>query len=227
MKQDAVQKAVRVRPIWASRAIVYSLSAVSAVLVALLAPHWVRGSVRVVAEFDAAALTLLIGFFIFAFHDDHARTRARAGQYDPGRNAVLLITLLSVAAGLCGAIAILGKGPDVHTNTERYAAVALAIAAAVIGWCVTHASYALRYAHLYYRNDGSPGDGLIFPQTPNPTDYDFLYFAFVIGMTFQVSDVQVTDAGIRKLVLMHGLVSFSYNVAIFALGVNLLSSLIH
>jgi uncharacterized membrane protein len=60
-----------------------------------------------------------------------------------------------------------------------------------------------------------------------PDDWDFLYFSFVIGMTFQVSDVQVNDPAIRRLVLAHGLASFVYNTAILALGINLISNLLH
>jgi uncharacterized membrane protein len=115
----------------------------------------------------------------------------------------------------------------VKTPSERGVAVALAIAAAVLGWLVTHTTFALRYAHLYYRDDGTPGDGITFPKTERPDDYDFLYFSFVIGMTFQVSDVQVNDSANRRTVLVHGLISFVYNTAILALGINLVSNLLH
>ena len=69
--------------------------------------------------------------------------------------------------------------------------------------------------------------GLLFPGTDKPDDYDFAYFSFVVGMTFQVSDVQVVDKDVRRLVLLHGLVSFAYNTAILALVVNLASGLLY
>ena len=218
---------IHIRSPWINRAIVYSLAIGGAIVAAFALPAWIRGYVRAVAEYDVGALILIIGYFIFAFHRSQVLTRARAEVNDPGRNIALSVTILSVAAGLSGAIAILGKGPDVSSPAERTTAVLLAIAAAIIGWAVTHCTYALRYAHLYYRDDGTPGDGLIFPLTKEPDDYDFLYFSFVIGMTCQVSDVQVTDAGIRRLVLAHGILSFGYNTAILALGINLISNLLH
>jgi uncharacterized membrane protein len=218
---------IHLRSPWANRAIVYSLAVGGAVLAGFVLPDWIRGAVRGVAEYDVGAAVLLLGYFGFAFHSDERRTRARAAVNDPGRNVALTVTILSVAAGLSGAIAILGRGAVVNTPLERTTAVLLAIAAAIIGWFVTHCTYALRYAHLYYRDDGTPGDGLVFPLTSEPDDYDFLYFSFVIGMTCQVSDVQVTDAGIRRLVLMHGIISFGYNTAILALGINLISNLLH
>jgi uncharacterized membrane protein len=212
---------------WKTRAIVFSLAGVAALLAAFLAPAWIRGTVRIVAEYDAAAAALLIGLFIFVFRDNEAETQTRAAINDPGRNVVLTIIILSIAAGFAAAIAILGKGPDVQTPGQRSVAVALAITAAVLGWAVTHATFAIRYAHLFYRKSDASLQALTFPKTSEPDDYDFLYFAFIIGMTFQVSDVQVNEAGMRRLVLGHGLISFAYNTAILALGVNLISNLLH
>lgn len=219
---------LRVWSPWTDRVVTFSLAAAAALLTAAAAPAWLRGTVRIVAEYDVAALILLLGFFGLVFRDDEQRTRARAAMNDPGRNVILAITIVSVAAGLLGAINILGKGPNAQTEAEKGVAVALAVGAAVLGWALTHATFALRYAHLFYReNDGRPCNALTFPGTPVPDDYDFLYFAFVIGMTFQVSDVQVNDPGVRRVVLGHGIVAFAYNTAIIALGVNLVSNMLH
>jgi len=222
-----MSETIRVWTPWQARGVVFTMALVAAVCTAFFAPRWIHGTVRAVLTYDIAALAILIGYFVFGFRDDKDRTRLRAAQNDPGRNVVLIVTILSAAAGLAGAISILGKGPPVRTAAELDFAIAVAIGGAVIGWCLTHATYALRYAHLFYRDDGTPCDGLTFPQTPEPDDYDFLYFSFVIGMTFQVSDVQVNDPGIRRMVLAHGVVSFAYNTAVLALGVNLISNLLH
>jgi uncharacterized membrane protein len=102
--------------------------------------------------------------------------------------------------------------------------------AVVLGWLLVHTIFSFRYAHLYYgdrdRNNESDG-GLIFPGRADPSYCDLAYFSFVIGMTFQVSDVQITDQRIRRLVLGHGLISFGYNTAILALVVNVVSNLLH
>jgi len=100
----------------------------------------------------------------------------------------------------------------------------------VLGWLLIHTTFIFRYAHLFYYDsdqDGTAQRGLDFPGTKDPDDYDFAYFSFVIGMTFQVSDVQITDPGVRSLALVHALLSFGYNTAIIALGVNLASSLLN
>ena len=153
----------------------------------------------------------------------------RAEFEDPGRHVLLLIIVISAIAGLASAVVILGKGAHVPA-LDRNMALAFGISAVVLGWFLIHTTFIFRYAHLYYYDsdeDGSAQRGLTFPGTSEPDDYDFAYFAFVIGMTFQVSDVQITDPGVRSLALFHALLSFGYNTAILALGVNLASSLLN
>ena len=89
---------------------------------------------------------------------------------------------------------------------------------------MTHATFALRYAHEYYERragcDQVEG-GLEFPQEDRPDYLDFTYFSLVLGMTFQVSDVQITSRKLRRLATLHGLISFLFNTIIVALTVNL------
>ena len=88
----------------------------------------------------------------------------------------------------------------------------------------------MRYAHAYYRKrdddqESSEGEGVEFPDEKEPDFLDFAYFSFVIGMTCQVSDVQISSRGIRRLALVHGLLSFLFNTVILALTINLSSGL--
>ena len=86
---------------------------------------------------------------------------------------------------------------------------------------LTHSAFALRYAHLYYRDDHEGVGGLTFPSDAAPCYLDFAYFAFTIGMCFQVSDVSVRAARFRRAVLGHSMLSFLYNTAILATAINL------
>jgi uncharacterized membrane protein len=203
-------------------------AAVAAVLVMVAAPAWLRGTVRWVAAYDALAVVLLAFDWLFALRNDALHTEHRASQEDPGRNVVLVLLLLSVAAGLAAAIVILGKGAAVP-QSDRPLALAFGVLAVVLGWFLIHSTFIFRYAHLYYYDsdkDGTAQGGLNFPGTTQPDDYDFAYYSFVIGMTCQVSDVAITDPGVRSLTLFHALLSFGYNTAILALGVNLASGLL-
>jgi uncharacterized membrane protein len=204
------------------------IAGVAALLVSLFAPHWLHGTVRAVASYDVAAAIILTYDWTIGLRNDATHTIRRAALEDPGRNVLAAIVLLSAVAGLASAIVILGKGPNVPA-IDRDIALMAGVLAVVLGWFLIHTLFVFRYAHLYYFDsdeDGSAQRGLTFPGTTEPDDYDFAYFSFVIGMTFQVSDVQITDPGVRTVVLFHAILSFAYNTAILALVVNLASGLL-
>jgi uncharacterized membrane protein len=185
--------------------------------------------VRAVVAYDAAAFVLLAYDWTMGLRNNAAHTVRRAAQADPGRNLLLGVVVISAIAGLASATVILGKGPNVPA-ADRDIALAAGIAAVILGWFLIHTTFIFRYAHLYYYDsdqDGTAQRGLTFPGTAEPDDYDFAYFSFVIGMTFQVSDVQITDPGVRTIALMHAVMSFAYNTAILALVVNLASNLLN
>ena len=105
--------------------------------------------------------------------------------------------------------------------------VALAIITIFLSWTFVHMIFSLHYAHEFYgeRRDGKIG-GLDFPGGGHPDYWDFLYFSLVIGMTSQVSDVCVSSRYIRRVVAVHGVLSFFFNLTVLALTVNLVSNLI-
>jgi uncharacterized membrane protein len=93
---------------------------------------------------------------------------------------------------------------------------------------MTNVTFAYRYAHEFYarREDGTHARGLEFPGEPHPDYLDFLYFAFVLGMTFQVSDVQITSRTLRRVATAHGLIGFVFNAVVLALAVNIAAGII-
>ena len=103
--------------------------------------------------------------------------------------------------------------------------------AVLASWTLTHTMFALHYAHLYYGDDpvrkgAQDRRGLKFPNEPLPDFWDFLYYAFVVGMTCQVSDVQVDSRHMRRLTLSHGVLAFFFNAVILALAVNFIAGAI-
>jgi uncharacterized membrane protein len=123
---------------------------------------------------------------------------------------IVLVTLVSLVLAI-------SLAPEVRDlETARGVALAFMAALGVISaWGILHASCALHYAYLYYRNEGSPG-GLDFPGGQSPKQRDFAYFAFTVGTSFAVSDVDVTDDAMRQATLGHQILSFFYNTAILA-----------
>lgn len=139
-----------------------------------------------------------------------------------GRTSSLLFIVLISLVGLLSAISLLPDVRDLETTQGVLAAI-LNMLGVVAAWAVLHTSYSLYYASRYYRSEESPG-GLAFPGEQNPRQLDFAYFAFTIGTSFAVSDVEVTDSTMRRGVLGHQILSFFYNAAILALAINVIVS---
>lgn len=143
-----------------------------------------------------------------------ADLRRHSEQDDEGIPLITLLALGAVAVALASVVLVLSK--QSHSVAENV----LALAAVPLGWAMLHMLAAYRYAHLYYAPD--PDGGLEFPGKTgtDPGTWDFVYFAFTIGMTAQVSDIVVTTSALRRAVLLHSVGSFFYNTVILALAVN-------
>ena len=133
---------------------------------------------------------------------------------------IVVITIAAIYLSLRSIFASLDQSPSERILLISFISVPL-------GWLTLHTIAAFHYAHRYYsrstssiRNQQDAG-GLNFPETDEPTSWDFLYYSFVVGMTAQVSDVQVLTTPLRLLTLAHGVVSFFFNVVILALAVSL------
>ena len=155
-----------------------------------------------------------------------AEIRRRAAEDDEGALALLVLTGLSGLAIMGAIIAELGIA-KVSGQPRSGLGVTLAMATILVSWAFVHTIFALHYAHEYYgeRGDNAIG-GLTFPGRQAPDYWDFLYFSLVIAMTSQVSDVVITSKVIRRIVTVHGALAFFFNVAVFALTVNIVSNLI-
>lgn len=196
-----------------------------AVAVALLSPASLGWAVRGIAAWDAALLVLLGYPWQLIVRSDSQATREHAAIEDPGKVVLFFITVVGGALSLLVTVVLL-RSPEAYMPADRadlvWLLIALGCAAVVGAWALVHTAFTFHYAHLFYREDGDPG-GLDFPGGEEPDDLDFAYFAFTIGMTFQTSDVEVSDRELRRVVLRHALLSFVFNTAILALAVSLLS----
>jgi len=152
-----------------------------------------------------------------------AAIRKNAAEQDEGAFAILVLT---VAAAIASLGAIFAELATLERGAPSYPFyIALAIGTVILSWAFVHAIFALRYAHEFY-GDHAQKNGLKFPDDDQPDYWDFVYFAFVIGMTFQVSDVAITHKSIRRLVVAHGALSFFFSTAIVAMTVNIAANII-
>jgi uncharacterized membrane protein len=152
-----------------------------------------------------------------------AAIKRNAAIQDEGAFAILLLTVAAAIASLGAIFAELAALERANPNYGFH--ITLVVATVVLSWTFTHTIFALHYAHDFY-GEASRSDGLKFPDNAKPDYWDFVYFSFVIGMTFQVSDVAVTNRAIRRMVVAHGALSFFFSTAIVALTVNIAAGLI-
>jgi len=192
-----------------------------AVAATLALPHALRLGTRLLIGWDIFAVLYLVLVAVMMLRCEHHHIRRDAIKQDDGRFVILLVTALGAFASVAAIVSELGAAKGSAT------ALALATLTVTLSWALVHTTFALHYAHDYYRSK-KPG-GLQFPSGDGKeaADYwDFVYFSFVIGMTAQVSDVGITDKVIRRTATVHGVISFVYNTALVALMVNIAASAI-
>ena len=194
-------------------------------LVGIVAFFLLPGSMRLVTRlligWDVFIALYLLLVYTMVLRSGLPHIRRNAILQDDGRFLILLVTALGAFASIAAIVFELGGS---HRSVPELALATVTIA---LSWAAVHTTFALHYAHDYYR--GAKPGGLQFPSGDehDHADYwDFVYFSFVIGMTAQVSDVGITDKTIRRTATAHGIISFVFNTALVALMVNIAASAI-
>ena len=218
--------AVSVRGVVGGHARLFACIAIGVASLLLLPQAW-PDLARGLASWDIGAGLYLLLMAWLAYTADAAGMAARAEAQEDGEWTLFFFVL---AGATISFVAILGEFGSMKDAPAAVKAQKIGLVAAtlVLSWLLTQAVFALRYAHEYYaRSEGEKLDrGLEFPGEQCPDYWDFLYFSIVLGMTFQVSDVQITARKLRRLATLHGLLGFVFNTVIIALTVNLASSLL-
>ena len=161
--------------------------------------------------FDLAAVLFIASMWPILKDGDAASIKRHAAENDANRSMLLVI------AGVIGTVLLITIWAELQKPGQPLAS--LIIATLVLAWLFANLLYALHYAHLFY---GEGGGGLGFPDTKAPDYWDFVYFAFTLGMTFQTSDVEVSDHTIRRVVLAQCMIAFVFNIGILAFTINTL-----
>ncbi len=182
---------------------------------------------RVMACWDVFCVwILIINGILFRTMKPH-QIRLHAKVQDSSRGIVSLMVIVAAFSSLVGVLFLLHNKKHWLLSPDLEAFIYLF--GVVCSWLIMHMVFALRYAHEYYGdhpNDPTqPAGGLQIPGDTNPSYIDFAYFSYVIGMTFQVSDISITSPNIRKIALIHGMLSFGFNTVILALTINEVANL--
>jgi uncharacterized membrane protein len=204
-----------------SRPRLFTAAALS-VAVALVIPADRRLATRLLVAWDVGiALYLALACEMVA-RSHIGEIRERAALQDEGQIGILVLTVGAALASFVAIIAELGSSA-VQGQERQPRQLVLATVTILLSWAFTHTIFALHYAHEFYGEDAERG-GLTFPGGEEPDYWDFVYFAFVIGMTSQVSDVAICSKSIRRTATAHGVLAFIFNAALLALTVNIAAS---
>jgi uncharacterized membrane protein len=201
-------------------------SIVAGVVLFVVLPSDLRVVTRALMAWDLTALIYVVFALVMVSRSTVETCHRRAALYDESDWVIVTLVVASAAASF---VAIFSELAEVKTAAGP-PAISLTVTGltVVLSWTFTHMIFTLHYANLYYmpHRDGHPG-GLEFPGHRAPDYRDFVYYSFVIGCACQTADVNTVSHAMRRVTLIHGIVSFAFNTAILALMVNVGASLLN
>nr|WP_246781340.1 DUF1345 domain-containing protein [Rhodoblastus sphagnicola] len=193
--------------------------------VGLFMPEEWRAITRGLIGWNVAVWSYLVAAGLMIFKSEHKDIHRRATFEDDGRYMVLTLAAVAATASFGAIFAQLGSLKDV-TYPVKGLHIGLALATIVGSWLFVHLTFALHYAHEFFRT-GKPDEagkwtgGVAFPGVDRPDYPDFLYFSYVIGVACATADVNITGRPMRRLATVHCILSFFYNNAVLAMSINI------
>jgi uncharacterized membrane protein len=172
---------------------------------------------------DAGATCLIVWIWLTVATLSADESKAHASREDPSIRLSELVVLSSGVALLAAVGLVLIRAGQAVGGTKAYL-IALGVLSVALSWAVVHTVFTLRYARSFY---SKPVGGIDFNEDDPPTYLDFAYLALTIGMTFQVSDTNLTSKPMRRIALVHAMFSYLLGAVIIALVINVVSSLLH
>jgi uncharacterized membrane protein len=191
-------------------------------VVGVAAAPFLVPSASILLGWDVAIASYLAWTFAVVRGLDSSLTAQLSKREDPSA-AVAELLLISANVAALGAVAFaLAKASQAAGGMKGFL-ITLGLFSVVLSWILVHTIYMLRYARAYY--SGPPG-GIEFNENESPTYIDFAYFAFTIGMTFQVSDTAITSKTVRRITLHHALLSYLFGAILLGIVINVVATLL-
>jgi uncharacterized membrane protein len=194
----------------------------------IVQPDSITWHTRIVVSWDLGTLAYLGLAWALVARADARVTRDHALREDQSGFFIFLFVIGAACASIVAIGFVVGTIRDLPFGARAWH-LALTIVALVSSWVLIQTVFAFRYAHRYYagpHGEPAPAAALLFPGGREPDYLDFAYCAFVVGMTSQVSDVAVASRSMRRLTLIHGVLAFLFNIAVLALSINIIASVI-
>ena len=191
-------------------------------------PDAVSSHTRLIMGWDVGTLAYLALAWTLISCSNAKSTRAHVLTQDTSVVLIFLFVLCAACASIVAIGFVVGTIKEVEAWTKA-GRLTLTVIALTSSWVLIQTIFAFHYARRYYHDEkDSPAlaGGLAFPGKADPDYMDFAYYSFVVGMTSQVSDVQVLSHRMRRLTLVHGVLAFIFNIAVLALSINIIASAI-
>ncbi|HEY9771549.1 MAG TPA: DUF1345 domain-containing protein [Coleofasciculaceae cyanobacterium] len=197
---------------------------VGSVLIYILTPQWLQLYTRIIIAWNAGVIVFLASVFLMTSRATSEKMRSQAQRQDESRWIILIVVVVAACTSLLAIVFMLNGSKNSQPLLILH--IILALFTIFASWLLIHTMFALHYAHLYYQNNHQQLEPLEFPGEKLPDYADFIYFSLGIGMTSQVADVQIASRILRRLALVHQVLSFFFNTLILALAINIMASLI-
>lgn len=200
----------------------YVLFLVVAIGTALVAGRFMNAERAMILGFDSGAIAFLLSSLRLWYAEPNDGALRNGSGEDGGRALLLAATMIVLAAILLALARLVNDRDNLSATDFLWVAGTL-----VLAWLFVNVVYAFHYAHSYYERvgEGYVG-GLNFPGDDAPVFADFCYFALIIGMTCQVSDVVIETRAMRRTATLHGLLTFFFNLGVLAMTINVLSGVL-
>ncbi|MEH2324863.1 MAG: DUF1345 domain-containing protein [Nostoc sp.] len=199
-------------------------------LVSIILPSWLHLPTRILCAWNFGADFFLAVTWWKMIKATPEKIRRYAENEYEGHLAIFLLVIAAACASVLAIGFLLSNKKGLSTILLTLHVI-LSIMTIVGSWLLVHTMFAVQYAHSYYKsisrnNKQEITKGLDFPNNDYPDYWEFLYYSFVVGMTSQVSDVETTSPAMRRLTLLHSILSFFFNTTILAMSINIIASLI-
>ncbi len=195
-----------------------------ALLLLLVLPHHWPHELRGLIAWNGAVICFLVLAWRTILTCDAARTAQLSRREDEYRSIIDSLLLLASVASIGGVLQALSQANSSKDALAAHLTLA-AIATVVLSWALIHTVCAFHYARLYYEG-GNEGSGVNFHGDEPPDYLDFCYLSFAVGTTFGATDSEIGGRKIRRTILKHGVLSFTFATVVVALALSVVSSLL-
>lgn len=191
---------------------------------ALALPHHWAVLTRALVGWNAAVILLLplIWLHLGRLRPDQLRERYRAD--DPSAPVILLVVVSAAVLSIAAIVAFLATLKSVPPD-DKVAHIVLASLTVIDSWLLVPSVFTVHYADMFYSAD-PPEQPLVFPETPQPVFWDFVYFSFTIAAACQTADVSTRHVAIRRVVIIQSVISFLFNVTILGFAINITAGML-